>query len=36
MGLSERMIRHYILRGVAYCRSGLDALSHGEERPHGA
>jgi RNA polymerase sigma factor (sigma-70 family) len=26
MGLSERMIRHYILRGVAYCRSGLDAV----------
>jgi RNA polymerase sigma factor (sigma-70 family) len=35
MGLSERMIRHYILRGVAYCRSGLDALSRAEGCPHG-
>jgi RNA polymerase sigma-70 factor (ECF subfamily) len=34
MGLSERMIRHYIMRGVAYCRSGLDALSAEKERSH--
>jgi RNA polymerase sigma factor (sigma-70 family) len=34
MGLSERMIRHYILQGVAYCRSGLDAMSAAKERSH--
>lgn len=34
MGLSERMIRHYIMNGVAYCRSGLAALSMAKERPH--
>ena len=25
MGLSERMVRHYVLRAVLYCRAGLDA-----------
>lgn len=34
MGLSERMIRHYIMNGVAYCRSGLAALSTAKERSH--
>jgi RNA polymerase sigma-70 factor (ECF subfamily) len=34
MGLSERMIRHYILRAVAYCRCGLDSLPTARERCH--
>ena len=32
MGLSERMIRHYILRAVAYCRGGLDTVPLAKER----
>ena len=27
MGLSERMVRHHILRAVAFCRAGLDAAT---------
>jgi RNA polymerase sigma factor (sigma-70 family) len=29
MGLSERMVRHHILRAVTYCREGLDKATQG-------
>jgi RNA polymerase sigma factor (sigma-70 family) len=32
MGLSERMVRHYILRAVAHCRVGLDEATQGAPR----
>jgi RNA polymerase sigma factor (sigma-70 family) len=31
MELSERMVRHYVLRAVLYCRAGLDAAQSCEE-----
>ncbi len=35
MGLSERMVRHYVLRAVLYCRAGLDAAQSSEESGRG-
>ena len=35
MGLSERMIRHYVLRAVLYCRAGLDAAQSCKESGRG-
>jgi RNA polymerase sigma-70 factor (ECF subfamily) len=35
MGVSERTIRHYILRAFLYCRAGLDAAESDEGRSHG-
>lgn len=35
MGLSERMVRHYVLRAVLYCRAGLDAAQSGKESGRG-
>jgi RNA polymerase sigma-70 factor (ECF subfamily) len=35
MGLSERMVRHYVLRAVLYCRAGLDAAQRCEEPGRG-
>ena len=35
MGLSERMVRHYVLRAVLYCRAGLDAAQSCEESGRG-
>jgi RNA polymerase sigma-70 factor (ECF subfamily) len=31
MELSERMVRHYVLRAVLYCRAGLDAAQSSRE-----
>jgi RNA polymerase sigma-70 factor (ECF subfamily) len=31
MELSERMVRHYVLRAVLYCRAGLDAAQSSKE-----
>jgi RNA polymerase sigma factor (sigma-70 family) len=31
MDLSERMVRHYVLRAVLYCRAGLDAAQSSKE-----
>jgi RNA polymerase sigma factor (sigma-70 family) len=31
MELSERMVRHYVLRAVLYCRAGLDAAQASKE-----
>lgn len=31
MELSERMVRHYVLRAVLYCRAGLDAAMSSRE-----
>lgn len=31
MNLSERMVRHYVLRAVLYCRAGLDAAQSSQE-----
>lgn len=31
MALSERMVRHYVLRAVLYCRAGLDAAQSSKE-----
>jgi RNA polymerase sigma factor (sigma-70 family) len=31
MELSERMVRHYVLRAVLYCRAGLDAAQCSKE-----
>ena len=31
MELSERMVRHYVLRAVLYCRAGLDAAQASRE-----
>ena len=31
MELSERMVRHYVLRAVLYCRAGLDAAQVSRE-----
>lgn len=31
MGLSERMVRHYLLRAVLHCRAGLDAAQSSKE-----
>lgn len=31
MALSERMVRHYVLRAVLYCRAGLDAARAANE-----
>lgn len=33
MELSERMVRHYVLRAVLYCRAGLDAAQVSKESP---
>jgi RNA polymerase sigma-70 factor (ECF subfamily) len=35
MGLSERMVRHYVLRAVLYCRAGLDAAQSCKESGRG-
>ena len=35
MGLSERMVRHYVLRAVLYCRAGLDAAQSSKESARG-
>jgi RNA polymerase sigma-70 factor (ECF subfamily) len=35
MGLSERMVRHYVLRAVLYCRAGLDAAQGCKESGRG-
>jgi RNA polymerase sigma-70 factor (ECF subfamily) len=35
MGLSERMVRHYVLRAVLYCRAGLDAAQAAKEPGRG-
>lgn len=35
MGLSERMVRHYVLRAVLYCRAGLDAAQSSKESGRG-
>ncbi len=35
MGLSERMVRHYVLRAVLYCRAGLDAALNSKESGRG-
>ena len=35
MGLSERMVRLYVVRAVAYCRVGLDAALAGKEARRG-
>jgi RNA polymerase sigma factor (sigma-70 family) len=35
MGLSERMVRHYVLRAVLYCRTGLDAAQSCQESGRG-
>ena len=35
MGLSERMVRHYVLRAVLYCRAGLDAAQDCKESGRG-
>jgi RNA polymerase sigma factor (sigma-70 family) len=35
MGLSERMIRHYVLRAVLHCRAGLDAAQSCQESGRG-
>lgn len=35
MGLSERMVRHYVLRAVLYCRAGLDAAQSCQESGRG-
>lgn len=35
MGLSERMVRHYVLRAVLYCRAGLDAAQSRKESGRG-
>ena len=35
MGLSERMVRHYVLRAVLYCRAGLDAAQSRQESGRG-
>jgi RNA polymerase sigma factor (sigma-70 family) len=35
MGLSERMVRHYVLRAVLYCRTGLDAAQSCQEPGRG-
>jgi RNA polymerase sigma factor (sigma-70 family) len=35
MELSERMIRHYVLRAVLHCRAGLDAAQTCKESSHG-
>ena len=35
MGLSERMVRHYVLRAVLYCRAGLDAAQSCKESARG-
>lgn len=32
MNLSERMVRHYVLRAVLYCRAGLDAAQSSQKR----
>ncbi len=34
MGLSERMIRHYVLQAVLHCRAGLDAAQSCQESGH--
>ena len=31
MDLSERMVRHYVLRAVLYCRAGLDAAQSSKQ-----
>jgi RNA polymerase sigma-70 factor (ECF subfamily) len=31
MELSERMVRHYVLRAVLYCRAGLDAAQSSQQ-----
>jgi RNA polymerase sigma-70 factor (ECF subfamily) len=31
MELSERMVRHYVLRAVLYCRAGLDAAQQSKQ-----
>lgn len=33
MELSERMVRHYVLRAVLHCRAGLDAAQVSKESP---
>ena len=35
MGLSERMVRHYVLRAVLHCRAGLDAAQSCKESGRG-
>jgi RNA polymerase sigma-70 factor (ECF subfamily) len=35
MELSERMVRHYVLRAVLYCRAGLDAAQSSKEPRRG-
>jgi RNA polymerase sigma-70 factor (ECF subfamily) len=35
MGLSERMVRHYVLRAVLHCRAGLDAALNRKESGRG-
>jgi RNA polymerase sigma-70 factor (ECF subfamily) len=35
MELSERMVRHYVLRAVLYCRAGLDAAQAAKEPGRG-
>ena len=35
MGLSERMVRHYVLRAVLHCRAGLDAALNSQESGRG-
>jgi RNA polymerase sigma factor (sigma-70 family) len=35
MELSERMVRHYVLRAVLYCRAGLDAAQSCKESGRG-
>jgi RNA polymerase sigma factor (sigma-70 family) len=33
MELSERMVRHYVLRAVLHCRAGLDAAQRSDQSP---
>lgn len=35
MGLSERMVREYVVRAILYCRAGLDAALSDPEPGHG-
>jgi RNA polymerase sigma-70 factor (ECF subfamily) len=34
MGVTERMVRHYIVRAVAFCRAGLDAATAAKGHEH--